>query len=213
MKVQTVARNIFLLTFPTRRELCSTLLRFEEYYESPRFKGRIFTFDEYRKWYVKNSPKGKKTGRFTYYSDWSGFNIPSYALKPFYEGKFDPLSREEKLVLERFRKYGTFYIIAISANPNKDILRHEIAHGLFYTNAKYKREILKAIGKIIPKTRKQINDYFKKYNGYHQDVWTDETHAYVMTELSHLKRHDVDIRGLKSLHDELNSVFEKYYNK
>jgi len=56
-------------------------LRFEEYYESPRFKGRIFTFDEYRKWYVKNSPKGKKTGRFTYYSDWSGFNIPSYALK------------------------------------------------------------------------------------------------------------------------------------
>ena len=104
MKVKEIIKNIFHISFSTQHELASTFLRFQEYYESPKFRGKIFSFYEYKKWYTANSPKGKKTGKFTYYKDWGGFNIPSYVLKPFYQGKFNPLSNKEKKFLRAFKK-------------------------------------------------------------------------------------------------------------
>ena len=92
--------HIHLLSFDTQHDLTSTFLRFQEHYESPRFKGEVFTLDEFQDWYIKNSPNGIETGKFTYHTDWNGFNIPSHILKPFYEGKFDPLSFDEQAILE-----------------------------------------------------------------------------------------------------------------
>jgi len=111
---KSVTQKIFLLIFKKQEMLASTFLRFQEYYESPKFKGRIFRLEEYKKWYIKNSPQGQQTGKFTYYSDWNGFNIPSVVLKPFYEGKFNPLSQSEKELLKMFQnKKEKFYIIGI----------------------------------------------------------------------------------------------------
>ena len=85
-----VADGIYLLRFKTQYELTSTFLRVQEHYESPQFHGRIFTLEQYMDWYVA------RYGSFSYYQDWSGFNVPSTAFQPFYDGKFDPLTEKEK---------------------------------------------------------------------------------------------------------------------
>ncbi|HVY01919.1 MAG TPA: hypothetical protein VHA12_04110, partial [Candidatus Nanoarchaeia archaeon] len=102
MKLREIYPNIFHIQFSTRLLLTSTFLRFQEHYESPKFRGKIFSLEEYKKWYISNSPKGKETGKFTYYEDWSGFNIPGHVLEPFFQGKFDPLSLEEQHFIKLF---------------------------------------------------------------------------------------------------------------
>jgi hypothetical protein len=150
IELSEVAPKVYLLTFDTQKDVTSTFLRFQEHYESPEFAGKVFTLDEYKEWYVKNSPNGIKTGEFTYYSDWSGFNIPSTILQPFYEGKFHPLSEAEQRILDLFRdKEHPFYIIGVHKESKsfEKLLRHETAHGLFFTNPEYKKEALDIITK------------------------------------------------------------------
>src|SRR3990167_8171616 len=112
IKLEEIIKNIFHLNVDTQEELTTTFLRFQEHYESPEFKGKIFTLEEFKKWYILNSPNGKKTGRFTYYEDWAGFNIPSEVLEPFYEGKFNPLADYEQKFLDLFKEKrdGKFYV-------------------------------------------------------------------------------------------------------
>ncbi len=127
IKHERLTPRIHLLTFPTQIEIASTFLRFQEHYESQEFKGKIFSLEEFKRWYVQNSPKGKASGEFTYYQDWAGFNIPSYVLSPFYRGEFDPLSEQEAVILRMFRnEQEPFYIIGIHAQARKleALLRH-----------------------------------------------------------------------------------------
>src|SRR5882757_828898 len=93
-----VADGIYLLRFKTQYELTSTFLRVQEHYESPEFHGRIFSLEQYMDWYAE------QYGNFTYYQDWSGFNVPSTAFAPFYAGAFDPLTRKERRLLRFFER-------------------------------------------------------------------------------------------------------------
>ncbi|MEK7106247.1 MAG: ABC transporter ATP-binding protein, partial [Patescibacteria group bacterium] len=70
-------RSIYLVEAPTQYALASTFLRFQEHYESPKFRGQFFSLEEFMDWYAE------EYGNFTYYKDWTGFNIPSYILKSF----------------------------------------------------------------------------------------------------------------------------------
>jgi hypothetical protein len=169
--------RIHLLTFDTLKELASTFLRFQEHYESPEFRGKIFSLDEYKKWYIANSERGQKIGKFTYYSDWAGFNVPSYVFSPFNEGKFDPLSRKEKQLLGILKNEPEpFYTIGIfRQDKSPDHLQHELAHGLFYTNKEY-RETITDILQDFDLTK--MKDKLRSIGGYHEDVLDDECHAY-----------------------------------
>jgi hypothetical protein len=190
-------------------------MRFQEYYENPKFKGKIFTHEQFKKWYIKNSPTGKKTGKFTYNNDWWGFNMPSSVFKPFYNGKFDPLSDLEKTFLKRLKPYTNkkFYVITAFGKINMRILKHEIAHGLFYTNAGYRCEVMKILKTVPTKQKMQIFEFFKKHNGYHKDVWTDELHAYILSELelNYLRKKGIDVKQLWGIHRLLNENFKRYY--
>jgi hypothetical protein len=192
-----------------------TFLRFQEHYESPRFRGKIFSLDEFKKWYVKNSKKGKSSGMFTYCSDWGGFNIPSYVLKPFYEGRFDPLSKKEKNMLDIFRnKTGKFYIIGTFGRTaeSKKTLKHEVAHGLFYTNPDYKKGVLKILNTLGKSALKKVHAHLGSKTGYHESVFTDETHAYILTGMKKLvKKKVVSPDDINSVNERLNALFDRYY--
>ena len=132
-----VTNKIHLLVFDSSEELASVFLRFQEYYESPEFRGKVFSLEDFKGWYTKNSPSGMKTGEFKYYSDWNGFNVPSSILESFRDGSFDPLSKEERKFLDMFRdEKEPFYVIGVLKGGDgfDDSMRHEIAHGMFYTN-------------------------------------------------------------------------------
>src|SRR5262245_51147422 len=105
----TLADGIFLVRFDAQYALASTFLRFQEHYESSRFRDRVFSLEEYMDWYAG------RFGAFTYFEDWSGFNVPSSALEPFYQGRFDPLLRKERRLLALFaRARRPFYVIGIA---------------------------------------------------------------------------------------------------
>lgn len=218
MRIEQITPNIFHVNFRIRTALSSTFLRFQEHFESPEFKGKIFTLEEFKKWYTINSPIGKTKGVFTYYTDWSGFNIPSEILHPFFQGKFDPLSEQElkflKLFKDKIKKEEKFYIIGTYGRKDdywkKEVLRHEIGHGLFYTNPEYKKEVLKILQEIKPEKKEKITKFLKDNNGYHESVWEDEVHAYLITDLKKLEKHGVDISDLKETQEKLLAVFDKH---
>ena len=213
LRYEKLAKNIYHLILPSQGQLAKTFLRFQEHFESPKFQKKIFSLDEYKKWYIANSAKGKKTGKFTYYRDWGGFNIPSKILEPFYKGKFNPLSKEEKMLLRLFKnkRKKKFYIIATFKNSSRHFFKHEIAHGLFYTDLKYKKEVIKILKKCDKNIIKNINHHFFKSASYHKKVWFDETHAHIMADLNLLKRYGINSYKLLEINKELNKIFNKYY--
>lgn len=217
MKLREIARDIFNISFPTQEELSRTFIRFQEHFESPEFRGRIFTLEEFKKWYIQNSEKGRETGEFTYYSDWNGFNIPSSILEPFYNGDFDPLSEREIALLNLFKgKKEKYYIIGthIESKHGKDSLKHEIAHGLFFTNSDYRREVLEALQEIETGIKNPIYEFFRNSGGYHPDVWEDELHAYILFGLDKLEnKYQVNVSSLREFEKMFKEIFQRYFSE
>jgi len=201
IKKTEILKNIFLLEFETQLDLTSTFLRFQEHYESPEFRGKLFTLEQYKNWYIKIK------GDFTYYTDWSGFNIPSYVLTPFYEGKFNPLSESEKQILELLKDIPQpFYVIGVYDVPDdkqmKHLLEHEIAHRLFYTEPKYREKVLEILEKY---NLDELKDWLRSLDGYHEEVLIDEAHAFGLTGS---KKLTVEIQA--SMRQELRALFDEY---
>lgn len=150
-EVTEILPGVFYIRFDTQEELGRTFLRFQEHYESPEFRGRIFTLDEFRRWYARES------GAFTYYTDWVGFNFPSYVMEPFFDGKFDPLTDKEQRIVDILRPHRgkKFYVIgafgkkgaAIDPDELSTII-HEVSHAMFYMDDDYRREVLEVVRSI-----------------------------------------------------------------
>lgn len=267
-----VAPNVFHLLFPNSHQLIYSFMRFQEYYESPSMKGKIFTQEEFEDDYAKRNTletRGKlvkllhglkdrlndseeafsiwnagnvleqqpfalslfqtyrsrdnprkdfednyrwfidTVGSCTYNLDCSAFNLPSTVFEPFKKGKFDPLTKKEKSMLDwAKRKKGRFYVIGTDST---DELQHEIAHGLFFVNKDYHDAALKIV-KGIDFEKTGINKCFKELK-YHPDVWEDEAHAYVVEDLQHLKMWDIKIDQLRKAHKALNANYNKHMTK
>ena len=189
-----IADGIFLVRFPTQYELASTFLRIQEHYESSRFRNRVFTLEDYMDWYAS------EFGAFTFFEDWSGFNVPSTAFEPFKKGEFDPLLKKETRLLSRFRgTRGPFYVIGIASNKD---LKHELAHALFFTRPDYKRAVLAALQHY------DTSALEKKLArmGYHRHVLRDEVHAYLVAPAGSLGRG----KALAPLRRELRAIYRQH---
>jgi hypothetical protein len=157
--------------------MCKILLRFQEHYESPKFRNKVFTLKEYKAWYKAHT----KSKKFTYYEDWSGFNFPSSILRPFYKTKFNPLSAGEKTILNIFKKTrGKFYIIA-AVDGSVDVKNHEIAHAFYYLDKQYKADIDNFISMVSKKDFARFVGFLNTTGGYHPSVFRDEFQAYAMS--------------------------------
>jgi hypothetical protein len=193
-----LADGIYLLRFETQYELAATFLRVQEHYESPRFSGRIFSLEQYMDWYAA------RFGNFTYYQDWSGFNVPSTALRPFYDGKFDPLTDKERRLLRLFESLRErFYVIGIYESGAKDSLTHELAHALFFADAAYRRAVRTAMrGFDTAALAKKLTKA-----GYAKHVIPDEVHAYLVAPSGKL---GTGSRSLGPLRRELRALFRDH---
>jgi hypothetical protein len=190
-----LADAIFLVRFDTQYALASTFLRIQEHYESKRFRKRVFSLEQYMDWYAA------EFGAFTYFEDWSGFNVPCTALDPFYEGQFDPLLRKEERLLRLFRKErAPFYVIGIASDAD---LKHELAHALFFTRPAYRRAALAAM-------RRYDTSALEKRllaMGYHPHVLVDEVHAYLVAPAGSL---GAATKALRPLGTQLRANFRQH---
>lgn len=197
-------RNIFLAEAPTQHVLASTFLRFQEYYESPKFRGKFFSLEEFMDWYAE------ECGNFSYYQDWGGFNIPSSILKPFRVGKFDPLSTKENLFLKLFEKIQEpFYIIGVVKPFDLTTLKHEFVHGLFYTDEAYRDRVLSEIKTL----NIRIFEKALKNAGYHPAVHKDETNAYATTGIKGLiKKTRLSPKKAKPVQEALKKILADHFH-
>ena len=46
MRFKTIAPNIYWLDFDSQYQLAEAFLRFQEHYESPEFKDKVFTYGQ-----------------------------------------------------------------------------------------------------------------------------------------------------------------------
>ncbi len=193
-----VAKGIYFLRFKTQYELAATFLRVQEHYESSRFSGRVFSLEEFMDWYAA------KFGNFTYYQDWDGFNVPSTALRPFYEGRFDPLLEKEKRLLRLLRnERDPFYVIGVAEAASRRGVSHELAHALFYTDAAYRKAVLSAMrGYNTSALKRQLVS-----SGYARHVLADEVHAYLLAPGGKLGKASP---GLTPLRKKLRALFKEH---
>jgi len=201
---------IYLVTMETRHLLSSTFMRFQEHYESPEFRRKIFTREEYEDWYVVEGCSRKKKA-FTYYQDWRGFNVPSWVLTPFLEGKFSPLTEKEKRLISAFQAIeGSFYIIGVSVEVGNDpsFVKHEFVHGLYFTSPEYKEKV----NVVLERYDTTRFDIGLQKLGYAREVWSDEINAYCTTGLgkSLSKAGNIDKEAVKPLQAELRALFKDH---
>jgi len=203
MRFKNIAPKIYWIDFDTQEELAMSFLRFQEHYESPGFKDKIFTLGQYREWYKTT----RSHGEFSYAKDWDGFNVPGYAFKAFIDGTFDPLTEQENKLLTAMALGGIdfdkdFYLVG-TYSGEIDILEHEICHALYYVNSEY---------------RNKMNELMSQYDlsslhsvlidmGYHKDLCEDEAHAYICTGFDE----DQDMTCPDGLKEAMIAVKDQYY--
>jgi len=188
MKVKIYNNNIISLTFKSQKELTLTLCRAQEYYEcnSNKLRGKVFTFEEFIDHYTDVN------GYLTYFSYWSGFNLPGYVLEEFFN-QFTLTKREEKIreITENF-KNKQYYLIA-SKNSDYETLRHELIHAHYYLNPVYRQEANVLVKHMRSELRKDLSTKLKKL-GYTQSVLIDEINAYMSTSGTKYLRNDLDLK-------------------
>ena len=188
------------VSFPSQHLLAATFLRFQEHYESPKFAGKAFDWEEFMDWYAADR------GAFTYLKDWTAFNIPSRMFAPFREGRFDPLTRKETWLLSLFEGVAEpFYVIG-TCDSERDDLAHEIVRGLFAVFPDYGAAVRQCLaGHPLPGIRTALVNM-----GYGAHVLDDEVNAYLLTglakELGGIERRAVHRAGL-ALHALFGSRF------
>lgn len=165
--------NSYCVSSDSGIELATAFLRFQEFYESPndQFRGKIFTIGQYKSWYEK------KYGWFSYYTDWSGFNIHSYVLDPFTNGLFDPLLPEEKNLLALFTNAPSDKFYIIGAN-DQDTLNHELNHALYAYSSEYSNEVNKIFDANLEHIKYALEHLLNK--GYCKYLLYDELQSYIL---------------------------------
>lgn len=205
VEVSEVVPGVLHMKFPTQHLMASTMLRFQEHYESPKYRNKVFSLDEFKAWYAAEQ---SKTGTFSYYKDWEGFNIPSRILRRFIKGDFAPLSSKERALLEIVSgRKSRFYLIATAGKDGDPVtLRHEVAHGLWYTRPDYRRRaqaLLKTV-ELAP-----VFAMLKKL-GYHKSVWLDEAHAWLADPPKYVRQEGLDPRPYREIRKKLLALQKEY---
>jgi len=204
MRLEELLENVFHVEFRTQYELNSTFLRIEGHSSHPEFKGRIFRLNEFREWYIQNTSTGKKTGKF--------YLLPD-DLEPFYEGKFDPLYKGEKELLEEFkeRRGIKWHMIAtFRGRRQNNILRHELGHFLFETNPSYKEEVMKVLSEMKTRDRIRITNYLVR-EGYQYNDVDDETHAVLCGEKDYFKDSSVKVtKGIDETQKKIEEILRRH---
>jgi len=187
--------NIFLFKFKDYYDMAMHFLRYQEYYESasPQFRGKQFEIFDFMRWYSKKYGKDA----FTYPKDWGGFNIPSSVIMDVHAlvikdfNKYDAsmfggwdycaqIIKDTSPVGTWVGKHPKFYIIG--SVDSGSTLKHEVAHGFFYTIPEYKKEMTALVKALPLDIRKLVNKTLSKM-GYTPKVFIDETQAYMATGL------------------------------
>lgn len=195
LKIKKQPYNSVWISADSQKELGETFIRFQEFYEHPskKYNNKTFTLGDIKNYY------SLKYGADIYSELWIGFNFPSRVLLPFKQGLFDPLTTQEKELLELLKyRNDNYYIIGAQ---NNSTLRHELSHAMYGYDIKYKQLIDGFIKKNNKGFSKVSRHIIKK--GYDKSVLNDELQAYITDNDDEFIRSNLDptlINGILSIY-------------
>jgi hypothetical protein len=213
MKSKKLKNNIVLFTFPNEKEMTLAFCRMQEYYESPipalyRKKFSLYDF---------LNASMMKDGVIEYFSVWSGFNIPGDILNIWRKLHENELTPGETAIFNALNKHKInpdekYYIIGAKEN-DKAVLKHEIAHALYYTNNEYMTkmsDLVSDLQKNQSKIYKSMKSKLLKM-GYNKEVINDEVQAYLSSETPKylMEIFNTDISGVETI-KKMRKVLSEY---
>jgi len=195
---------IFYLEFPTQYLAASTFLRFQEHHESPRFSGKSFSLETYMDWYAMGH------GSFSYYTDRTGFNIPSSVLTPFRQGVLGRLSMKERALLHTLPAMADpYYIVASYKGVTPGTLAHEIVHGHFHLSSAYADAVQDTLAlKKNVVGAKELRMLLQRTR-HGEYAIEDEMNACLLTGLPDITSRSA--RSLKPLQGMLQALFHHFF--
>ncbi len=184
MKFKQILPHIYHIHMELCYDLAMHFWRYQEYYESPTFKGRIIPLIDYMESYAKSEGEGV----FSYPDDWSGFNVPSDILIELSEAELPDLNKYDirmRALIDAIRKKEKghkFYFIGTCGDDEylDSTLDHEIGHGLYHIDDEY-REVMDSLIDAMPRKKFEAVWEGLMEMGYHAAVVQDEIHAYAST--------------------------------
>ncbi len=213
--VKEVHPDIFAVIIEDDYERGMLFCRYQEFYESPikLIRGKSFSLsmfmDVYRKTY------GKKI--FSYPYDWVGYNIPSNVLYKAYDklntkqyiSEYDEIMGKIMLWCQNKKKGDNFYLIGVN-KKNIQLVNHEIAHGLYYTNKEYKKIVDMLILDIPKKEYNFVKNKLVKMGYLNQKkIINDEIQAYFSTGLDS----SFETLPIISISKKFKENFKRYVSK
>lgn len=184
MDVEILSPGVLHFKAKTQYEVSAAFMRLQEFYESPYgVRGKFFTLESYMDTYAQ-----KNDNKFSYLTDWAGFNVPGNVVDKFFnlfDG--DLLDKEIDLwnqIIETTEKEdgthnGKYYVIG---TYSADCIDHEHCHALWYLYPSFRKQSTKLVKKLTAAHRKAIEKYLID-SGYHKSVFMDETNAYMSTSV------------------------------
>ena len=210
MKIETqeIIDRVLFMDFDSQWDLAMSFVRIQEFQESPKFRGKYFTLDQYMDYWVK----GQGEGKWDYPNRWGGFNLSGKIIEKFML-KFDDLRDKEKEIVNIIDHYVSskenkktsmkdIYVIAAKGYREKTI-NHETAHALYYLNPKYRRECNRLL-KSIPQEKYDKGMAVLLKMGYGKNIINDELQAYFSTNTNEF----TDI----SIMNEFKDNYERFRN-
>jgi hypothetical protein len=212
IELYKIDERIYAVKISERRVRALLFLRYQEFYESQfsEIFNMDFEINDFINLYTKNS---NRDNLFTYNIDWSGFNLPSTSIEKCMKGIKDPneydriFSEIIKSIREEYPT-GNYYLLGVD-NLTSDLMDHEVAHALYFTNPEYKKEMDSIIESMVNETRVGLSDIIIEM-GYNKDVVYDEIQAYMSTGLSDEMS---EIDKIKKYTGKFKSTFEKYRDR
>jgi hypothetical protein len=214
-KVKEIRPFIYCVEIDDDYDRAMLFCRYQEFYESPykQFRGKPFTWMEYMRFYKKFWKKRT----FTYPDDWAGYNIPSNMLQRAHhifckDTEYDAIMNDiywyctNDSMEKNDGRQADWYLIGASSK-DKGTTNHEIAHGLYFTNKTYKKNVTHLINKIKPNDYEKLNKKLIKM-GYVDDkkILNDEIQAFMSTGLYN----GLDTKELKKYEKEFVDNFKKF---
>jgi hypothetical protein len=205
-EVKKVYDGIYLVLFEDHYRLCMHFLRYQECYESPKFKGQDFELVDLMEWYSKKYGDGV----FSYPKDWAGFNLPGIVIlesAPPDPNRYDRLMQAiGEYCLADNGGNSEFYVIGARKSKDLSTVKHEIAHGLFFVDSEYRYKMVHLVDELPPKFYEKFKETLLS-RCYDERVIEDEIQAYMATGL--IKPMEKSGRKhRKPFQDVFNSYFE-----
>lgn len=214
--IKEIKPKVFAVIVPDRYHRAMLFLRVQEYYESPnpKFRGKVFCIWDYIEWYSR-----KNGDKFSYASDWVGFNFPLGVALKCYDTLEDMYTPYDEImtkivwdIYEMNKDSAKAYIIGV-ADLTSTTFQHELCHAYYHINKKYKKEVDAITESIEPKIYKRMCKNLTDM-GYTEQVFYDEVQAYTCMDSDYFEfNNKIPGAKLNKLTKKYKLIYEKYINQ